>query len=411
MPLAVARPSSIEDIVRIISYANKRNLKVAMRGGAHSLSGQALVENGIVIDSGSLKSVRMQDQSALDAGPGALWGDVARETLSHGLIPPVMPDAMMLSVGGTLAVGGIGETSYRFGTQVDHVLGLDVVTGTGQLITCSDEKDGELFNMVLAGLGQCGIIVRARLRLVEAPKMVAMRTITYNDLDVFLADQARLIEAAALGPLNGRLTRDAQGPWQYSLSAGSFTASADSATVLADWTNRLRHSGEARLAVTPFWEYLDRRTKSITAGKARNTPNPALVVTMPAASTEAFVDEVLASPQLSAGIWFFEVSPKITARHRRPLQKMPASELAYELRMQRRASAVGARDHKEMLAANEQLVAGALERGGKVYPPFAPILSPAQWHEHYGAETWKRFAAAKKRFDPNNVLAPGAGIF
>jgi FAD/FMN-containing dehydrogenase len=79
--------------------------------------------------------------------------------------------------------------------------------------------------------------------------------------------------------------------------------------------------------------------------------------------------------------------------------------------MQRRASAVGAGDHKEMLAANEQLVAWVLERGGKVYPPFAPILSPAQWHEHYGAETWKRFAAAKKRFDPNNVLTPGAGIF
>ena len=137
----------------------------------------------------------MQDQSALDAGPGALWGDVAREALGHGLIPPVMPDAMMLTVGGTLSVGGIGETSFRFGAQVDHVVDLDVVTGAGQLITCSDEKDLELFNMVLAGLGQCGIIVRARLRLVEAPKMVAMRTITYNDLDVFLADQARLIEA------------------------------------------------------------------------------------------------------------------------------------------------------------------------------------------------------------------------
>jgi FAD/FMN-containing dehydrogenase len=56
-------------------------------------------------------------------------------------------------------------------------------------------------------------------------------------------------------------------------------------------------------------------------------------------------------------------------------------------------------------------VARALEQGGKVYPPFAPVLSPAQWQEHYGPATWRRFAAAKKRFDPNNVLNRGPGIF
>jgi FAD/FMN-containing dehydrogenase len=79
--------------------------------------------------------------------------------------------------------------------------------------------------------------------------------------------------------------------------------------------------------------------------------------------------------------------------------------------MQRRASAFDADDHRAMLAANRRLVARVLEQGGKVYPPFAPVLSPAQWREHYGPAIWQRFAAAKKRFDPNSVLNPGAGIF
>ena len=82
-------------------------------------------------------------------------------------------------------------------------------------------------------------------------------------------------------------------------------------------------------------------------------------MTMPVASTRAFVEELLKSSELSAGIWFFEVSPKLPARHQRPLQKMPVGELAYELRMQRRASAVDAPDHKAMLAANQELVAKA----------------------------------------------------
>jgi len=53
----------------------------------------------------------------------------------------------------------------------------------------------------------------------------------------------------------------------------------------------------------------------------------------------------------------------------------------------------------------------AMERGGKIYPPFSPILTAAQWREHFGATIWARFTAAKQRFDPNGVLNPGAGIF
>jgi len=41
----------------------------------------------------------------------------------------------------------------------------------------------------------------------------------------------------------------------------------------------------------------------------------------------------------------------------------------------------------------------------------ASFLSQEQWQRHYEPATWRRFAAAKKQFDPNNVLTPGAGIF
>jgi FAD/FMN-containing dehydrogenase len=90
---------------------------------------------------------------------------------------------------------------------------------------------------------------------------------------------------------------------------------------------------------------------------------------------------------------------------------MPESAQAFELRMQRRASATGAPDHAAMLDANKELVARALAVGGKIYPPFAPVLSLEQWQAHYGAAIWQRLLAAKKSFDPNNVLTPGAGMF
>ena len=94
-----------------------------------------------------------------------------------------------------------------------------------------------------------------------------------------------------------------------------------------------------------------------------------------------------------------------------PLQKMPAAVLSFGVRLHRRTSAAAMHDPQAMLAANQKLVTRLLAIGGKVYPPYAPVLTQEQWRQHYGSTIWQRFAAAKKRFDPNNVLTPGAGVF
>jgi cytokinin dehydrogenase len=60
---------------------------------------------------------------------------------------------------------------------------------------------------------------------------------------------------------------------------------------------------------------------------------------------------------------------------------------------------------------NQRLVERCLKDRGKIYPPFAPPMSRENWQLHYGPRLWQRLAAAKKRFDPNNVLTPGAGVF
>ncbi|MGB7658870.1 MAG: FAD-binding protein, partial [Pseudolabrys sp.] len=356
VPLAVLRPRSIDDIVRMVIYANKRGIKIAMRGQGHSEYGQALVEGGIVIDSSTLKALRLDGSDAVDAQPGATWGDVAKVTLGQGLITPVVPGSMLLSFGGTLSVGGTGETSYRYGAQVDHVLEMDVVTGAGELVTCSEEHNSELFRMTLAGLGQCGIIVRARLRLIQAPKFVVMHELTYDDMDSFFSDQARLTMIDELGPLNGRITKNQNGSPQFVLLAGNGVAEAGEVSRQPAWMAGLRFKSDAPAKTMPYWEYLNRGTAGQTAAKASGKPNPSLVATLPDNSVQDFLGHLLSTPEAFIGIWFFEVSPKVNARHKQPLQKMPSGLLSFELRMQRRASATDAPDHKAMLSMNDTLL-------------------------------------------------------
>lgn len=411
LPLAVLRPRSVDDVVRMVAHANRHGLKIAMRGQGHSQYGQSQVEDGIVIESSTLNALRWDGSDAVDAEPGVLWGEVAKATLAQGRIPPVMPDAMMLTVGGTLSIGGIGETTYRYGAQVDNVLELEIVTGAGELVTCSPERNSELFAMTLAGVGQCGIILRARLRLVPASKMVAIRTLVYDDMDSFLTDQARLAAADTLGPLNGRAIREQDGRTRFHLFAGSFVDTAQEAGRPPSWMSGPRFNSEQPMTTIPHWNYLDRRTANVTAQRTRGFTNASLVASLPDDAVRPFVAHVLSTPEAFSGIWTFEISVKIPARHTRPLQKMPAAPVAYELRMQRRTAVTDDAVLKSMLTANHSLLARVLASGGAIYPAYCPILSREQWQVHFGADTWKRFAAAKKRFDPNNVLTPGAGIF
>jgi cytokinin dehydrogenase len=410
-PVAVLRARSVADVVQMVAFANKHALRIAMRGRGHSQYGQSQVEDGIVIDSSALSAVRWHGNNAVDAQPGALWGDVAKVTLARNLTPPVMPDAMILTVGGTLSVGGIGETSYRYGAQVDNVLELDVVTGAGELLACSPERNGELFRMTLAGMGQCALIVRARLRLVAAPKFVAIHSLIYDDMDAFLADQGHLVSIDALGPLNGRIARNPDGRWQFTLLAGSHVADMDDGKQRPGWTADLHFKSAAASETSSYWDYLDRRTASVVAGRARPVANATLVATLPDDAVRPFLAHVLSTPEAFVGIWFFEVSARVPARHTQPLQKTAGGPLAFELRMQRRAAAADAAALDAMLAANRALLARLQSAGGKIYPPYCPILTREQWQEHYGADTWQRFASAKRRFDPMNVLTPGAGIF
>ncbi len=391
-PLVVLTPGSVTDIARMVTYANQRRLKIAMRGQGHCVYGQAQVEDGIVIDSRTLNAVDWHGTDRLDAQPGALWGAVVATALKKSLIPPVAPDALMLSVGGTLSAGGTGETSCGSGAQVDHVLELDVVTGRGDLVTCSPSHNEELFQMVLAGLGQCGIIVRARLRLVHAPTYIVRRTSTHEHSDALVSDLARLATTEAPPILTGEVTKDADGRWRLVLISASFAEQSTDDTV-------------------PYWDHLDRRTASVTATKAKGTPNPSLAMVLPERSVRPFLASVLSDSDVAVGLWRIEVLPMITARFKQPLHILPEGALAFTLRLQRRASAENAPDHKAMLIANQTLAQRCMTSGGKIYPPFAPVLSRDDWKRHYGVQTWQRFAAAKQRFDPNNVLTPGAGVF
>ncbi|THU61143.1 hypothetical protein C4D60_Mb07t20170 [Musa balbisiana] len=204
-PAAVLRPLSPDDIAALVrfSYSSPQPFAIAARGHGHSVRGQAHAPGGVVVDMASLGhghadriSVSFDNAPLVwyvDAGGEQLWIDVLHETLKHGLAPRSWTDYLYLTVGGTLSNAGVSGQAFRHGPQISNVYELDVITGKGEMITCSHENNSDLFYGVLGGLGQFGIITRARIALEPAPQRVRWVRLIYTHFVSFSRDQELLI--------------------------------------------------------------------------------------------------------------------------------------------------------------------------------------------------------------------------
>lgn len=199
-PMAVLHPATAEDIARLVkaAYDSARGFTVSARGHGHSINGQAMTTHGVVVQmsgGGSKKLLTKVSEKFMyaDVWGGELWIDVLTSTLEYGLAPKSWTDYLYLTVGGTLSNAGISGQAFNHGPQISNVHELDVVTGKGELLTCSEKENSELFQAVLGGLGQFGIITRARIALEQAPQRVRWIRVLYSSFSTFTQDQEYLI--------------------------------------------------------------------------------------------------------------------------------------------------------------------------------------------------------------------------
>ena len=193
VPMLVLRPLSVEDVQAALRVAAETNTTVSLRGAGHSQSGQGL-GTGLLLDMTSLNRIvdfQPSDRS-IEVEAGITWRAVVDASFAQRLLPVALTHAVDTTVGGTLSVGGIGSAGWSYGPQVDNISYLDVVTASGELIRCSLEQEPALFDAVRAGLGQCGVIVRAGLRLRPCGSRIVTRTFVYRELENLVGDVPKL---------------------------------------------------------------------------------------------------------------------------------------------------------------------------------------------------------------------------
>jgi cytokinin dehydrogenase len=404
-PVAMLRPGDAQDIAKLVQYANRNGLKVAMRGQGHSFFGQTQVEGGVVIDSSSLNSIRIVKSGAggtAEIGPGSKWHPVLMAANGQKLTVPVIADTF-LSVGGTISTGGFGVTTYNLGLQVDHVQELEVVTGYGQVVTCSEQSNGDLFNAMLGGLGQCGIITKVVMRLMEAPTDVLFIKMDYDDFQTASADLAVLAKDGRFHHLDGRGAGRPGGGVGYYVEGGAFYDAPNSPDE-AKLTTGLKFAKKTATVMT-YEQYF--RREEVCGACTTPLQKPFVYLCIPSSRYVEYTSGILGSPTESAFL-----VPRMSAWRRnvikRPLTRMPDEDIIYRFQLSRTLPA--GTNTQSMIELNRILYERARDMGGFRMTSSAVPMTQADWGRHYGP-VWPMVQAAKRKYDPKNVLTPGHGMF
>jgi FAD/FMN-containing dehydrogenase len=414
-PFAVLRPGSVRDVVKMVRFARAQNLQVAGMGAvgdSHSTFGQAQAEAGVVIDMATLAAVHEVGPHSVTVDAGASWLEVLEATLPFGLSPPTLTDYLGLRVGGTLSVGGIGGQAFRSGFQADNVLELQVVTGRGELVTCSRRERPVLFHAVRAGLGQFAVIVRARLRLVEVPPETRTYLALYADLETFTRDQERLLRDGRFDYVEGQAVPADGGGWLFLLEAVKYFDPAsppDDGALTGDLsflpgtlTTEDRSYLDFANRLAPLVELLIKL--GIWA-----LPHPWLNGFVPARAAVPFLQSVLDEETLeTTGQGPILIYPCRARRSTAPFLRLPEGPVFYLLSILR--NAIPPTDPADQVARNREIYDRLAAVGGKRYPIGSVPFSRADWRQHFGPR-FRLLALAKRFFDPDNVLTPGQGIF
>jgi FAD/FMN-containing dehydrogenase len=159
-PALVVRCGGTADVIAAVGFARSNDLKIAVRGGGHSIAGFSTVDDGIVIDLSPMSGVSV-DPAARRArvGGGAVWADVDHETQAHGLATTGGLVSTTGIAGFTLG-GGIGWTMRKFGLACDNLAEANVVTADGRLVHVSERENAELLWALRGGGGNFGIVTQ-----------------------------------------------------------------------------------------------------------------------------------------------------------------------------------------------------------------------------------------------------------
>lgn len=158
-PAAVLRPRTSGDVASVVRFAKDAELILSVRSGGHGGGGFSTNKDGVVIDLALMNQIEVIDgtKRIVRIGSGATWGQVSSNLQSRNWAIS-SGDTKSVGVGGLTLGGGIGWMVRKFGLALDNVVGVEVVTASGEVLIANETENPDLFWATRGGGGNFGVV-------------------------------------------------------------------------------------------------------------------------------------------------------------------------------------------------------------------------------------------------------------
>jgi cytokinin dehydrogenase len=412
--LGVVRPTTPEEVERVVAASLQTGTKLVARGRGWSQSGQSVARDAVTVDLTRLRTpLELAPTTRLiRVAAGNTWRDLLKTSLSAGLRPPVLPLSLDLTVGGVLSGGGFGSNSHARGLIASHVESVTAVLGDGRVTHCSHSNNHDVFEALLGGVGRAGIITEVALKLEPAPDRVATMTLRYHDLRTAMADYSTLATSLDISHLELFCTATTVGmrrtpsgmrvpvqEWSFTTLVGLEHRGAYLAPDVMRQLNPVMNLGTDEESFFEHATRYDVRYESMRRLGAWTQPHPWFEILLPEDAAPHIATLLASLPVfLGDGHRLLWLSPK----GRTGSLAFPPGDRALGFAMM--PPAIHPAHLDQALATLRKLDENLRALGGKRYASgWMPDWTPTKWREHFG-DDFERIERTVRRCDPYAIF-------
>jgi len=419
-PAAVALCAGAADVRESIRWSREHGVPIAARAGGHSYGGYSTT-SGLIIDVGRMRSVEVnQSEGRVVVGPGARNTDVYAGLQPHGVALSA-GRCPTVAISGLVLGGGFGFSSRKLGLTADSLVGTEVVTASGRVLTCSDRVRPDLFWACRGGGGgNFGVNTRFEFR-VHPVGRVSIYQLKWDwrhareAVDALQGVIARApdefscrfgLGSSAAGSPNGRPQPSISALGQYFGPSRELTALLDPVLSAVPPSARL-------IADRTFWQAKDFFFHNVPRGRF--------------AVKSSYADRFLSGSAIDTLVRWVERWPGSTNPDGGgvalfawggAMNRVPPTATAFVHRDSRlliaQDTAWGDRDPERVIAANLDWLEGfsAALRPHASGASYQNFIDPSLrgWERAYYGSNLDRLTAVKRAYDPDDVFRFRQGI-
>jgi glycolate oxidase len=207
-PLAVVSPGSTDEVSAVVRLADEHRIPVTARGAGTGMSGGCVPRpDGIVVSFERMNRILEIDTDNFVAvvEPGVQLDQLDGELAPLGLVYPVYPGEYSASLGGNVGTNAGGMRAVKYGVTRHHVLGLEAVLPSGEVIHCGGKvvkvsTGYDLTQLIIGSEGTLALVTKAYLKLHPRAPHQATVLAPFTTLDAVTGAVPRIL-ASGVGPL------------------------------------------------------------------------------------------------------------------------------------------------------------------------------------------------------------------